>query len=52
MRLSLSLLPWLAYPSEKHALTNHIPVIRSQDFLGFGVWDLELAAFGGVHGRK
>jgi hypothetical protein len=29
MSLRLSLLPWLAYPSEKkHALTNHIPVIR------------------------
>ena len=29
-----------------------IRVIRGQGFLGFGVWDLELAAFGSVHGRK
>ena len=27
-------------------------VIRGQSLLGFGVWDLEPAAFGSVHGRK
>ena len=32
MRLSLSLLPWLAYPS--HALTNHIPAIRGEYLRG------------------
>ena len=27
-------------------------VIRGQGLLGFWFWDLELAAFGSVHGRK
>jgi len=29
-----------------------IRVIRGQGFLAFGFWDLELAAFGSVHGLK